>query len=79
MLVAAGAPAPMMPQRSQVNVNIQNAPGYTPGPALQQPYIPDSGTMIAAHQAGAAARFRNDLFNSSAVGCMAKEGWIVKE
>lgn len=78
MQVAAGVSTPMVPPQHQVNINVQTAPVLGPAPLPSVRY-PDSSTMINAYQAGAAVRLRDDVYLSSAIGCMAQEGWLVRE
>jgi hypothetical protein len=76
MQVAASATAPTMQRPSYVN--IQTAPVFMAGSTpLPTPYSPDASGAIAAHQAGDATRFSNELATSSAMSCMAQEGWVL--
>ena len=77
MQVAAGVPNPAMQRPSYVN--IQTAPVFVGGTRpLPTPYAPDARGAIAAYQAGEASGFRSQLASSSALACMAEEGWVVE-
>lgn len=55
-------------------VSVQGSPPPLPG--IQG--VDNSANLIAAHQAGEAARLRSDLARSTFISCMGQKGWALR-
>lgn len=73
MQMASGVPLPSPPAQPSIPQIQLARPGVLP-----QPYVPNGVDSIAAAQAGYAIGQRQQLIESSMVGCMAQEGWLLK-
>jgi hypothetical protein len=64
----------------QQNVYVQAAPIYSSGPAtLPQVRAMDTGSLIAAQQAGQAIGAKRALADATYLACMADAGWIPRQ